>query len=195
MTGPMSRCSSLYHARAKGVGELVRVLVETLRDLLVGRIGDHRDVGHQHHRSAPLRRVVRLRHGVLRLGVFGGELVRTGRALRQLPLIVEQVLEVAVVPLDRIVGPGALEPAADRVAALAAAIAARPAEALLLDAGTLGFGTLVLLIGSTMGFAERVSAGNERNRFLVVHRHEAERLANILCCSERGPGWRSAPAD
>ena len=128
----------------EGVGELFRVLVEALRDLLVGRIGDQRDVGRQHHRSSPLRRVVRLRHGLLRLGVLGGELVRTGRALRQLPLVVEQVLEVAVVPLDRIVGPGALEPAADRIAGFAAAIAARPAKALLLDAGTLGFGTFVL---------------------------------------------------
>ena len=36
-----------------------------------------------------------------------------------------------------------------------------------------------------MGFAERVSAGNERNRFLVVHRHATERFSNVRCCSER----------
>ncbi len=159
--------------------------MEALRDLLVVRIGDQRDVGHQHHRGGPLRRVVRLRHGLLRLGVLGGELVRTGRALGQLPLVVEQVLEVAVVPLGWIVGPGALEPAADRIAGYAAAMAALPAKALVLDAGTLGFGTFVIFLGGTMGFAERVSAGDKRNRFLVVHRHAAERLSNVLCCSKR----------
>ena len=36
-----------------------------------------------------------------------------------------------------------------------------------------------------MGFAERVAAGNKRNRLLVVHCHAFERLANVFCCSAR----------
>ncbi len=36
-----------------------------------------------------------------------------------------------------------------------------------------------------MGFAERVSAGNERNRLLVIHRHATERLSNVPGCGER----------
>ena len=50
---------------------------------------------------------------------------------------------------------------------------------MLLDAGSLGFGTFVRLFGGAMGFAEGVPAGDERNRFLVVHRHAAERLSNV----------------
>ena len=50
------------------VGELVRVLVEALRDRLVDRVQPQREVGRQHHRGVPLRRVVRVRHGALRLG-------------------------------------------------------------------------------------------------------------------------------
>ena len=97
-----------------------------------------------------------------------------------------QVLEVVVVPLHRVGGPCALQAAGDRIAAFAAAKAVLPAEALLLQVGALWFGTDVLVLrSSTMCFAERVSAGNERNRLLVIHRHAAERLANILCCSER----------
>ena len=70
--------------------------------------------------------------------------------------------------------------------ALAAAKAVLPAEALLLEAGSLGFGTDVLVrISSAMGFAERVSAGDERNRLLVVHCHATERLSNVSGCSER----------
>jgi hypothetical protein len=57
------------------------------------------------------------------------------RSLDQFPLITEQGLEVAVVPLDRIGSPGAFDSAADGVFALAGAEAVLPAEALFLDAG------------------------------------------------------------
>ena len=52
------------------VGELVGVLEEPLRDLLVDRVGDQRDVGRRHHRRVALRRIVRVRHRVLGLGVL-----------------------------------------------------------------------------------------------------------------------------
>ena len=122
---------------------------------------------------------MRVRHGSLRLGVLRRPLVCAGGALRQLPFIVEQVVEIAVVPLDRIVGPRALEPAADLVAGLAAAVAARPAEALMLDRGAFGLGALVFLLGGAVGLAEGVAAGDQRHRFLVVHRHAAEGLADV----------------
>ena len=35
-----------------------------------------------------------------------------------------------------------------------------------------------------MGFAEGVPASNQRDRFLVIHRHAAERLADIPRCSD-----------
>ena len=41
----------------------------------------------------------------------------------------------------------------------------------------------------TVRLAERVSAGDERHRFLVVHRHAAERLADVAC---RRHGIRAA---
>ena len=130
--------------------------------------------------ACALRRIVRVGHGALRLGVLGCPLLRTGRALRQLPLVPEQVLEVAVVPADRVVGPRTLQPAGDRVATLAGPEAALPAESLLLDAGTLGLATHVLVgVGGAVGLAERVAAGDERDRLLVVHRHPLERLTDV----------------
>ncbi len=36
-----------------------------------------------------------------------------------------------------------------------------------------------------MGFTERVSASDERNGLLVIHRHAAERFANVLGGGER----------
>ena len=112
-------------------------------------------------------------------------LPRTAGSLPHLPLIAEQVIEVAVVPLHR-VGPCALQTAGDRVVAFAGAKSVPPAEALLLEAGALGFGTDILRCrGSTMGFAKGVAAGNQRNGLLVIHGHAAERFLDVPGCSER----------
>ena len=103
----------------------------------------------------------------------------------ELPLIAEQVFEVVVAPLHRGGGPCALQAAGDRVGAVAAAEGVLPAEALLLDGGALGFGADIFAgIGSAVGFAEGVPAGNERNGLLVIHRHAGERLPDIPCRGE-----------
>ena len=44
--------------------------------------------------------------------------------------------------------------------------------------------TYLLRIGGAVGLAERVSAGNERNRLLVIHRHAGEGLADVARRSE-----------
>ena len=106
------------------VGELIRVLEEAPRDLLVGRVEPQREVGRQHRRRVTLRRVVGIRHRAGAGAVLRLPLMRAGRALRQLPFVAEQVLEEVVAPLRRRGGPGDLEAAGDRVAALARAEAA-----------------------------------------------------------------------
>src|SRR5919198_6441111 len=107
-----------------------------------------------------------IRHGALRLGIRGRPLLRTGRARRQLPVVLEQVLEEAVVPLRRLVGPCPLQPAGERVGAVAAVEVVSPAEALLLDGGSLGFRAYVLRTDCAVRLAERVAADDERNRLL-----------------------------
>ena len=125
-------------------------------------------------------------HCVLRRCILGSPLRRAARALHQLPLIAEQVVEKVVVPLHRVGGPCPLQSAGDRIAGFATAKSVLPAESLLLKAGTLRFGTNIFVrIGSTMGFTERMTAGNQCNRFLVIHRHATERLSNVFGCSDR----------
>jgi hypothetical protein len=53
--------------------------------------------------------------------------------------VAEQIFEEVVAPLGRRLRPGDFRAAGDRVAALARAIAADPAQALFLDGGSLGF--------------------------------------------------------
>jgi hypothetical protein len=100
--------------------------------------------------------------------------------------VAEQVLEVAVVPLDRVPGPRTFDAAGDGVNALAVAKAVLPAEALLLDASALGCGADILRrIGRAVGLAEGVPAGDERHGLLVVHGHAGEGLADVPCRSDR----------
>ena len=111
--------------------------------------------------------------------------LRAGRALGELPLVAEEVVEEAVVPLGRRRGPGDLEAAGDRVGALAGAVGALPAEALRLDRAALGLGADVVAVAGAVGLAERVAAGDQRDGLLVVHRHPAERLADVARGRER----------
>jgi hypothetical protein len=108
-----------------------------------------------------------------------------GRALGQFPFVTEQVREEVVAPFRRRRGPDDFEAAADRVTALARPEFAAPAEALLLDARGFGLRAHQRSIARAVGLAEAVTAGNQRDRFLVVHRHARERLANIPGRRER----------
>ena len=82
--------------------------------------------------------------------------------------------------------PRTLESARDSVVGFATAVAARPPEALLLQAGTLGFwADIPVRVGSAMGFAEGVTSGDESDCFGVVHGHTCERLPDVLGRRER----------
>src|ERR1700712_2524188 len=64
--------------------------------------------------------------------------------------------------------------------ALAGAKAVLPAQALLFEAGTLGFRADVLVgVGSAMDFAKCVPTSNKGDRFYVIHCHARKRLANV----------------
>ena len=125
-------------------------------------------------------RVVGIRNRAGARAAFRHPLVRAGRALRQFPFVAEQVPEEVVAPLGRRGGPGDLYPAGDGVAAFAGAVAAGPAEPLRLERRRFRFGADVRRRACAVRLAERVPAGDERHRLLVVHRHAAERLANVL---------------
>ena len=105
--------------------------------------------------------------------------------LGELPLEAEEVLEEAVAPAGRGVGPRHLETAGDGVAALARAVAAVPAQTLRLDRGALGLGADVVAGRRAVGLAERVAACDQGDGLLVVHGHPAERLADVVGREQR----------
>ena len=56
---------------------------------------------------------------------------------------------------------------------------ALPAQPLLLDRGAFGLRTDEVAVAGAVGLAERVAADDQRRGLLVVHRHPAERLADV----------------
>ena len=130
-----------------------------------------------------LRLVVRV--GDRGLGVLGLPLLGAARALRQLPFVLEQVVEEGIAPPGGRLGPGDFQAAGDRIGTEALAVLAFPAEALGLDRRTFRVRTDQRWIASAMGLAEAMAAGDQRNRLLVVHRHARERLADVARRGDR----------
>ena len=129
-----------------------------------------------------------IRDGAGARAALGRPLVRTGRTLRQLPFVAEQVPEEVAAPLRRRGGPGDFQAAGNRVTTFAAAEGALPAEALLFHVGSLGHGSHILgRIGGAVALAEGVSSGDEGNGLFVIHGHAGEGLADI---PRRGDGIR-----
>ncbi len=84
-----------------------------------------------------------------------------------------------MVPLDRCLRPRTLETTGNRIVALAGAELVLPAETLLFERRTFWVGTEVVIGRGTVYLPELVSARDERNGLLVVHRHPVEGLADV----------------
>src|ERR1700722_662758 len=106
---------------------------------------------------------MRVRHRTVPFSIFRRPLMRAGRTLRQFPFIAEQVREKVVAPLGGRRRPGDFQAPADGVPAVTFAELVLPAEALILDVGAFWFVADILRgNASAVGFAEGVTAGNER---------------------------------
>src|SRR5271155_3740356 len=116
--------------------------------------------------------IVRVRHCAFACTILRSPLVRASGALCEFPLVAEQVGEEVVAPLGRRGCPGNIEAAADGVRAMTFTKFILPTESLVLDLGRFWFGTDVVSGNAcAVSFAKRMTAGNQRDRFFVVHRH------------------------
>jgi hypothetical protein len=111
--------------------------------------------------------------------------MRAGGALGEFPLVAEERLEVAHVPLGGVGLPCAFDAAGDGVASHAGAELVAPAQALLEDVGAFGLAADVAVGRGAVGLAEGVAAGNEGDGLFVVHRHAAEGLADVATGGHR----------
>ena len=161
------------------LGQFLWVVEPTAGDLLVDRVHPHREVGGEHRRVS-LALALGHRHRVGPAVVLRLPLIRAGRTLGQLPLVAVKDLQVAVVPLGRGMGPDDLQAAGERVVAdTGAGVAVGPAEAHLVQRSRRGLGAHQVGVAVAMGLAERMAADDQSRGLDIVHRHPAERLADI----------------
>src|SRR5215467_4067037 len=119
------------------------------------------------------------------LRAFRLSLLCARRALRQLLFVFEQIFEEEIAPLGGRLCPGDFRTAGDGVGADPGAILALPAEALILDGGTLRLWSDQRWIAGAVGLPEAVATGNQRDRLFVIHRHAKERFADVLGRGDR----------
>src|SRR6202521_3221694 len=106
--------------------------------------------------------------------------MRTGRALGQFPVVGEEVGKEVVAPLGWRLGPNNFQAAADGVSTKTFTKFILPSQALVLDVGTFWFRAHVVSgNGSAVGLAEGMAAGNQCDRFFVVHGHVVEGFTNV----------------
>src|SRR5690348_9437668 len=152
----------------EGIGELVRMIEEALRDGPVDRIHSQSEVGSEHEWRVPLRWIMRVRNRACSGSVFRSPLMCTRRALGEFPFEAEEVLQIVVAPLRRCLGPCAFQATGNRVRAPAAAKFIVPAETLFLDIGSFRFGSDILRRWrSAVSLAESVATCDQGNGFLV----------------------------
>ena len=167
------------------VGERLRVLVETARNLLIGGIEAQGEIRGRHHRRVFLVRVVRVGDHVFRLAVLRHPLVRAGRTLGEFPFVAEQHIEIAVVPFRRVRFPRAFDTAGGGMNALARTECVDPAQALGFDRCGFGFRSDQFRIAGTVCFTEGVTTSDQCDGFLIVHRHATEGLAYVATGGDR----------
>ena len=163
--------------------ERLWIVQETAGDLLEFRIETQRQVGNQHCWLTFFRRIKRIGDNFWRINRF--KLNRACRTASLHPLIFEQVLEEIVAPLGRRLRPDHFQTGSNCVCARAAAVAAGPAQALRFNRRGFWIGTYVRSRCCTVGFAQRMTAANQRHGFFVVHAHVTEGRANRRCRRKR----------
>src|SRR5579863_3541194 len=141
----------------KRVCKLIRMLIETPRNLFVGRVEPQGEVRGQHGWRMTLSGIVRIRHRTVASSILRRPLMGAGRALGKFPFIAEQVGEEVVAPLRRSGSPDDFQSAADRVAPKTLAQLILPSQTLILDVGSFWIVSYILRgNASAVGFAEAV---------------------------------------
>jgi hypothetical protein len=130
---------------------------------------------------------------VLFLDVDRLPLVGAGGDLGQFPLIAEQQVEIAHVPLGRVGRPGAFDARGDGVGGLAAHVRVDPAEALVSRSGAFRLGAeragVAVAVGLADGVAAAVSAAVSSSSMAM-----RAKVSRTCAAVFIGSGWPFTPS-
>ena len=94
-------------------------------------------------------------------------------------------MEIAVIPLRGMGGPGAFDAAGHGVAPDTPGGVVHPAEALLFDVCGLRCGAKIFSIAIAVCFSNGMPACCQCNSLFIIHRHTSEGQAHVLCGTKR----------
>ena len=159
--------------------------MEALGDLAILGVELHRHVGVGHDRLAADRGVLDVDRHVFFLDVHRLPLPSPGRGLLQPPVIAQQQLEVAVVPLGGMSGPCPLNTTGHGIASDAPRLVIVPAQTLLFQVGPLRRGAEVGGVAVAVSLADGVTTGGQGDGLLIVHGHAGKGHAHVMGGLER----------
>ena len=168
----------------KHLGEVVRVFVEALRNHTVRRVHLHGHVGVGHDGVVANAGVFHIDRFVFFQDVDGFPLPRASGALFELPVVGEQEVEIAVVPLGGVGGPCAFDAAGHGVSAHTTAGVVHPTQALFDHVCAFWIRAQVLRLAIAVALAHGVAARREGHGFFVVHGHAGKGQAHVLRCAQ-----------
>mmetsp|Transcript_7236 Transcript_7236/g.13925 ORF Transcript_7236/g.13925 Transcript_7236/m.13925 type:complete len:241 (-) Transcript_7236:910-1632(-) len=185
--------TQLVPCLCKSIFEFLWVLIEAFGDFCIGGIIFQRQVSGEHDGCMPLCRIVRIRHSVCRSTTLGDPLSCSSGAFRLFPIIIEHILEVSIVPLNRVLCPSTLQATCDGVHTFATVVGAHPTQTHVFQTRTLWLWPhMFSRIGSPMCFPEGVPTCNQCHCLFVIHCHAPEGCTDVLG-SEQGI-WYSTRA-
>ena len=169
----------------EGVGEGLLVLMKAPGNRRHDGVVSQREIRRRHDGCGALPVHMGIGNEVLGSHVLGDPLPCPGRAFGEFPFVGEHHLEIAPVPAGGVGLPGPFDAARDRVLRAATAKAVLPTQALLLEAGSFGFGIEVLGRCGAVAFAEGVATGNQGHGFFHRHAHAGKGVAHIFAGGHR----------
>ena len=164
----------------KSIGQLVGVLMKALGNLAIIRVFNQRNIGRVHRQSNPFTGRVDFRCHIVGRDIDRMPNIRTGRRGGDLPVIFEQRIEIAIIPLCRIGGPRPLQTGRDGVAPMAGSVRRFPPKPHLLNRRGFRLRSDQPVISGPMHFAECVPTGHQRHGFLIIHRHAGKGFTDVL---------------
>ena len=173
--------SELEPRTGESVCILIRIFQKATRDLFVSWIKTKREIGGQHGWLTHLAGIEGI-WNTFRC-ILSHPLLGSSRTGGQFPFVVEQILKVIDSPLRRSGCPGDLRSSSNSIGSATRSVGTGPTKTLLLNRGTFRFWPHMRDIPSTVGFSKGVTASNESNGFLIVHRHTTKGLTDIVSCS------------
>mmetsp|Transcript_17084 Transcript_17084/g.28024 ORF Transcript_17084/g.28024 Transcript_17084/m.28024 type:complete len:205 (-) Transcript_17084:1340-1954(-) len=168
----------------KGIGEYLGIGVEFFRDWTIQRVISKCKICSKHDGQMFQRRVMSIGdipHYYMLSTILWNPLDRSTWTLGFLPLILEQIVKVPIIPLRRLGSPSTLQPTCNSILPFSTLKSILPSQPHLMNIRTFRLSTHILIrISRTMRFAKGMSPCNQCHSLFIVHTHSIECFTNIL---------------